>query len=54
MSESADQAVLWTSLGLETMTVDGHRCFSEDPGTAVKFPVKLWVSLEDKNCILTL
>lgn len=54
MGETADQAALWTSLGLWTMTVDGHKCFSEAPGTAVNFPVKLWVSLEDKDYILTL
>lgn len=52
MGERADQAALWTSLGLQTMTVEGHKCFSGEPGTAVKFPLTLWVSFEDKDYIL--
>lgn len=42
MGERDDQNP-WTELGLQTMTVDDHKCFSEDPGTAVNVPVKIIV-----------
>lgn len=40
MGERDDQDP-WTSLGLQTMTVDDHKCFSGDPATVVNVPVKI-------------